>query len=242
MQRQDRAIILTTRNHGEHDLVVSTFSLGYGRLDGLVKAGRKRAAATLQPGNTGTVTHWRRLDGQLGRLTFDPAFSPATYVFDRPARLQTLRYVGELLARLLMVDITQPKLFDRTCLFLEALAGPKPLWPNLAHWEVDVLHAVGFGLQLDRKDAVTDGPADKTPLLYVSPKTGRAVSGHMGAPYKGRLLLLPALFGGEGGGFLDVFALTGHFLHHALMEHGIKDLPQSRTTLLDMGRQSGFDD
>ena len=72
---------------------------------------------------------------------------------------------------------------------------------------------MGFGFDLS-KCAATGATDD---LIYVSPRTGRAVSAEAGAPYAERLLKLPPfLLSAQGGlGAGDVGAgldLTGHFL------------------------------
>ena len=65
---------------------------------------------------------------------------------------------------------------------------------DLRHWgalfvrfEMGLLEALGFGMDLSR--CASTGAVDD--LIYVSPRTGRAVSRAAGEPYKERLLLLP---------------------------------------------------
>jgi DNA repair protein RecO (recombination protein O) len=75
-------------------------------------------------------------------------------------------------------------------------------------------------------------------LIYVSPRSGRAVSASAGEPYRDKLLALPQFLTKERTGHVtnqDVqlgFALTGHFLEkHVLLPRG-QTLPQSRDRLL----------
>src|SRR5262249_60934009 len=86
------------------------------------------------------------------------------------------------------------------CLGLEALIAPleaADIWPAVyVRFEAGLLADLGFGLDLS-KCAVT-GSADD--LVWVSPRTGRAVSAGAGAPYKDRLLALPPfLLSAQGG-------------------------------------------
>ena len=81
--------------------------------------------------------------------------------------------------------------------------------------ELAVLSELGFGLDLTCC-AATGSTQD---LIYVSPKSGRAVSREAGAPWADRLLPLPGFLAGrvdgEGATPADVaagFALTGYFL------------------------------
>ena len=102
-------------------------------------------------------------------------------------------------------------------------------WPAAyVRWEVGLLRELGFGLDLTACAAtgVTEG------LVWVSPRTGRAVSAEAGEPYRDRLLPLPGFLVGEGPATPDdVVAglrLTGHFLG----EHGAA-LPAARDRLVD---------
>jgi len=99
-------------------------------------------------------------------------------------------------------------------------------------WEAGLLEALGFGLDLS--ECASTGV--KSDLIYVSPKSGRAVSRDAAGIYANRLFKLPAFL-------LDVsaepvdgetaagLALTGHFLlERVLKPHG-KDMPKARLRL-----------
>ena len=85
-----------------------------------------------------------------------------------------------------------------------------------------MLAELGFGLDLENC-AATGG---STELIYVSPKSGGAVSRLAGEPYRDRLLRLPPfLREGEGASnswsdqdLQDGFALTGLFLLRHVLE------------------------
>ena len=63
----------------------------------------------------------------------------------------------------------------------------RAVWPALVvRWELALLEELGFGLDL-ASCAATGKTAD---LVYVSPRSGRAVSAEAGEPYKERLLAL----------------------------------------------------
>jgi DNA repair protein RecO (recombination protein O) len=106
------------------------------------------------------------------------------------------------------------------------------IWPALlVRWEMGLLDELGFGLDLS-KCAATGQEAD---LIYVSPKSGRAVSREAGLPYHQRLFQLPAfLRGAEHGGAADVMEglrLTGYFLERHVFGPRAVDMPQSRQML-----------
>ncbi|MGH6990694.1 MAG: DNA repair protein RecO, partial [Stellaceae bacterium] len=73
-------------------------------------------------------------------------------------------------------------------------------------------------------------------LIYVSPRSGQAVSASAGEPYRDRLLALPSFLIADGApGLVDIrdgLALTGFFLERrAAAPHGRK-LPAARARFL----------
>jgi DNA repair protein RecO (recombination protein O) len=93
---------------------------------------------------------------------------------------------------------------------------------HLIRFELAMLAELGFGLDLDACAAT----GATTELIYVSPKSGGAVSRLAGAPFHDRLLRLPAfLRQGQGGmngwsdeDLRDGFELTGLFLLRHVLE------------------------
>jgi DNA repair protein RecO (recombination protein O) len=104
-------------------------------------------------------------------------------------------------------------------------------WPALlVRWEMGLLDELGFGLDLARC-AATGSTED---LVYVSPKTGRAVSRAAGLAYHDRLLALPAFLKGSQAStpgpadVIDGLKLTGFFLErHVFGPRGVS-APESR--------------
>jgi DNA repair protein RecO (recombination protein O) len=93
---------------------------------------------------------------------------------------------------------------------------------HLVRFELAMLAELGFGLDLENC-AATGATSD---LIYVSPKSGGAVSRGAGEPYRERLLRLPPfLREGEAGSngwsdqdLQDGFRLTGMFLLRHVLE------------------------
>jgi DNA repair protein RecO (recombination protein O) len=109
---------------------------------------------------------------------------------------------------------------------------------NIGHYvlfEKDLLAHCGFGLDLKRC-AVTNAREN---LTYVSPKTGRAVTEHIGLPYKDQLFRLPApLYDGNTPwtkpDILDGLAITEHFLKCMLHEQLHRTMPPERAFLINL--------
>ena len=112
--------------------------------------------------------------------------------------------------------------------------GETDAWP-LAYlrWELALLDEMGFGLDLTAC-AVTGATED---LIYVSPRTGRAVSRDGAGAWADRLLPLPDALLGKGpapdGEILEGLRTTGHFLENSLAPSlGDKALPAARNRLM----------
>jgi DNA repair protein RecO (recombination protein O) len=241
MDWSEDAIVLHVRPHGETSAVAEVFARVQGRHLGLIYGGQSRKKRpTLQTGNL-VAAHWRaRLSDQLGVFTVELAEPFAARALDD--RL-ALAGIGTLTghARLLAERDPHPMLYDLALLMLRHLGEPA-LWPQLlARWELQLLSELGFGLDL--ASCAATGVTER--LIYVSPKSGRAVSAEAGEPYKLRLLALPAFLkdrtSADAGAkdILDALTLTGHFLDlHVLGPRNLR-FPEGRSQLLQaLNRQS----
>lgn len=233
MHWSEEGIILSARRHGETSVIAEVFTRGHGRYAGLVHGGRSRSMrAVLQPGNLVAATWRARLSEHLGVFAIEPVALKAAALIDDPFKLAGLTTLTTL-AHLVPEREAHARLHDAFRYVLAAL-DDDDLWPALlVRWELGLLEELGFGLDLSRCAAT----GENRELVYVSPKTGRAVSADAGAPYSDRLLALPAflLGGGEGPSSAEIcegFALTGHFLvRHVLEPRGLK-LPEARARIV----------
>jgi len=240
MQWTDEGVILSARPHGETSAVLELFTRQHGRHLGLVHGGRsRRQRPILQTGNHVDATWKARLADNLGHFGVELRKGFAAGVMDDAAALTALTSVATL-ARLLPERDPHPNLFEVTLFVLGFLDEPA-VWPALVvRWELALLEELGFGLDLG-SCAATGKTSD---LIYVSPRSGRAVSAEAGEPYKDRLLALPPfLLGGATGavtaGHLQAgFALTGHFLDARVLKPREMAMPEARARLLSYLGQS----
>jgi DNA repair protein RecO (recombination protein O) len=101
-------------------------------------------------------------------------------------------------------------------------------------WELALLRDLGFGLDLGTC-AATGTTED---LVYVSPRSGRAVSAAAGEPWRERLLDLPPFLMQDGteprdiGDILRGLRLAGHFFerHHFAIQ--VAKSPAARDRLI----------
>src|SRR3712207_5794926 len=96
------------------------------------------------------------------------------------------------LLRLLPERDPHPALYDTVMVLVEHLHEPDLAPALFVRFEVAVLAEFGFGLDLGSCAAT----GRETDLVYVSPRSGRAVSAAAGEPYKDKLLALPGFLRG----------------------------------------------
>lgn len=234
MQWSDRALVLGCRALGESGLILEAMTRDHGRHLGLVHGGRsRRLRPMLQPGNTLAVTWRSRLDEQLGTYLAEEETSRAARLIASPRALLGVATMAAHL-RLLAERDPHPVLFDAAEALLEHLDDAQLGAALFAMFELSLLAEFGFGLDLGTC-AATGGTRD---LIYVSPKSGRAVAREPGMPYRDRLLPLPA-FLREGveepptrAEVADGFLLTGFFLAEHLYAPRNLPLPDERTRYL----------
>lgn len=234
MQWSDEGVILGVRPHGETGAVVELFTRQHGRHLGLVHGGRSRKLRpVLQTGNHVDATWKARLAENLGHFAVELRKGFAAHVMDDAAALAALTSMAAL-ARLLPERDPHPNLYEVT-LFVLGFLDEREVWPALVvRWELALLDELGFGLDLG-SCAATGRRED---LVYVSPRSGRAVSAAAGEPYKDRLLVLPPFLLGRPGSGVTAehlragFALTGYFLEARVLKPRALDMPEVRARLL----------
>lgn len=220
MQWQDQAIILGVKRLGEASVIVEVMTRQRGRHLGLVRSGRSRAMQpVLQPGNEIEVTWRARLDEHLGEFRIEPVRLRAARLMETATSVYGVQAMGALL-RLLPERDPHPHLYTALDVILENLHDPADAGELYVRFELAVLNDLGFGLDLS--ECAATGARDD--LIYVSPKSGRAVCRGAGAPWADKMLALPCFLGDEGRKAADcdslaaAFHLTAFFLHRHVYE------------------------
>jgi len=239
MQWSDEGVVLSVRAHGETAAVLELFTRRHGRHLGLVHGGRsRRLRPILQIGNHVDATWKARLADNLGHFSLELRKGFAALLMEDGAALAAMMSMAAL-ARLLPERDPHPNLFEITQ-FVLGFLDDREVWPALVvRWELALLDELGFGLDLASCAATGKG----TDLIYVSPKSGRAVSSEAGEPYKDRLLALPGFLRAGAAGAVgrdDVlagFALTGHFLEVRVLAQRNLAMPEARSRLLSYLRR-----
>jgi DNA repair protein RecO (recombination protein O) len=253
MQWVDEAIVLGVKRHGEGSAILELMTRAHGRHLGLVRgASGPRLRPVLQPGNRVSVTWRARLDEHLGNYAVEGLDLVAARFLNAAHALYGLMHVGAL-CRLLPERDPHPQIHATLDDLLGALLDAQRAGPRMARFELQMLSELGFGLDLETC-AATGASAE---LIYVSPKSGRAVSRTAGLPWQDKLLRLPAFLGeafwgddepteepsvAEGpsaasepsaGDLADAFAMTGFFLSRHVLEPRGLALPDARTSFVN---------
>jgi DNA repair protein RecO (recombination protein O) len=234
MEWRDEGIILGTRKHGESSAILEVMTRAHGRHLGMVRGGRsRRMQPLLQPGNRVDLIWRARLDEHLGLYQVEGLELHAARLFDSACAVYGLQTLAAHL-RLLPERDPHANLYETLNLLLAHLEYPAAAGELIVRFELLVLDELGFGLDLTRC-AATNGRDD---LVYVSPKSGRAVSREAGAPWADRMLALPA-FLRRGSGLRadlpameDAFRLTGFFFARHVYEPRGMDAPEARAGFL----------
>lgn len=244
MEWTDEAVILGARRHGESSVILEAMTRRHGRHLGLLRGGRSsRMRAVIQPGNGVTLVWRARLDEHLGQFGVEAAELRAGRFLEKAASLFGLGHLAALL-RLLPERDPHEGLFEALLVVLDHLEEPSLAAPLMVRFELAILSELGFGLDLSAC-AVTGATQE---LVFVSPKSGRAVSAKAGEAYADRLLALPAFvrdgFMGESVTPAQVaagFSLTGHFLRRDVYEPRGVSQPDERAAFIAaaLGRGGG---
>lgn len=235
MEWRDQGILLSTRRHGETSAIIEVFTPEHGRHAGVVRGGTSRKIAPiLQPGAQLDVTWRARLEDHIGSFHVEPVRSRAVAAMGGRIALAGLNAVTGLLGFCLPEREPYPQLYQRSEQLLDLL-GQEDVWP-LAYlrWEMRLLEEMGYALEIDAC-AVT---GSQESLMYVSPRTGRAVSRDAAGAWADRLLPLPDVMRGRGAASNSEIAqglvTTGYFLTaHLAKGLGNKPLPEARARFVE---------
>ena len=240
MEWTDEAIILGTRKQGETAVLLEVMTRAHGRHFGLVRGGRsKRKQPVLQPGNSVSVTWRARLETHVGQFSVELLSSRAAKLMAKPLGTYGMQFIAEL-TRLLPERDPHAYLYQALSVIVDAFEEGDVAGELMVRYELALLTDLGFGLELDRCAAT--GTRDD--LIYVSPKSGRAVSREAGAPYHDRMLTLPAFLRGEAqsnrlspdeleAGFL----LSGYFLDRHVYQPNGRSAPGLRQSFIEAVRR-----
>ena len=243
MEWAGEGIVLGARKHGESSAIVELLTREHGRHAGLVRGGiSRKMRPLLQPGNTLQVEWRARMEQQLGYYVVEPAQLRVNGLLDDRLALAGLNAACAVARECLPERERVPGVYDVFDILMDNLSDPQ-VWPAVyIRWELGVLQALGYGLDLSACAAT----GETVNLTHISPRTGRAVSSEAAQPYLDKLLPLPGFLLGKPEAGADEIgaglALTGHFLETRLLWGLNKPLPEPRQRMVRLLEEAGLAD
>ena len=229
MQWTDEGIVLGVRRHGETSVILELMTAERGRHLGLVRGGvGSRLRGVLQPGNSLRATWRARLDDHLGNYAVEGLNLRAAGFLAAAHAVHGVTHLAAL-CRLLAEREPHGRVYGALEEILDALGNPAAVAPMVARFELAFLAELGFGLDLSSCAAT----GAKDDLVYVSPRSGRAVSRAAGEAYKEKLMRLPQFLRADSGlvstaDLADAFTLTGFFLERHAFAPRALPVPDAR--------------
>ena len=235
MEWQDRGVVLGGRAYGETSVIVELLTAHHGRHLGVVRGGRsRRLRPVLQPGNAVAATWRARIDEHMGTYAIEPLTLRAGRFIDSIESLQAVNHLCGL-GRLLPERDPHAVLHDMLDAMMDGIEDRARLPLQVIQFELTLLAELGFGLDLTQ--CATTSSRER--LVYVSPRSGRAVCDVVGAPYRDRLLALPAFLRPDSGSapipsedLAAGFRLTENFLNRDVFAPRNLSPPEARRSYL----------
>jgi len=228
MKWEDSGIILSTRPYGENSRIVSLLTPNYGRHAGLIRIPKTRSRLSIEAGTFVDATWNARLSEHLGQWSLETIAAMGARLLSMPMALTALSSACSLTDQCLAERHPYPHLFEHLKELIEDLVQSPDSLISYVNYELALLKELGFGLDL----SVCAATGQRNDLIYISPKTGRAVSEAAGEPYKSQLLPLPQYWVDDATS-PDIKAsltVTGYFLSQHLTER--QGLPNIRDRLV----------
>lgn len=236
LQWSDEGFVLGLRQHGETGALLEVFTAQNGRAGGYVYGGAsRRRRPDFEIANKLALTWQARVGDQLGRFAqVELIEANAARVLADPAALAAMSAAIALVRTAAPERQAFPALFEALNVLIHAADAPDLLPALYARFELGLLAALGYGLDLEA--CALTGATEN--LAFVSPKTGRAACAQAGAPYADKLLRLPPFLVDpnaalEEGDVADALALAGHFLDLRVFDAKGEGLPPARRRLIE---------
>lgn len=241
MRIETQAIVCALLGHGEHGAVVRLMTPEHGLQAAYVRGARgRRMRPVLIPGNQVQARLSARTDAQLAQAELELAHSRGP-LLGEPLPTAGIDWATALTATALPEAQPYPRLYqalDGLLAAIEAAPSASGWGAGLVRYELLLLAELGFGLDLER--CAVSGANDS--LVAVSPRSGRAISAAEAAPYKDRLLPLPAfLIAGGAASWSDIIdglGLTGHFLTRDVLTDRTATVLDGRERLVERLRRA----
>ncbi len=185
MKIETVGILIALRPFNERDCVARIFTPDSGVLVGMLRGALVAKNNRPMVGQYGSVTWGARLESQLGLFHWEVEKNLAGAMMMNAKSLLAMNAAFDILTALLPEREVYQNLYAETLVLLHRLSDGD--FNSYLEWEIALLRELGYALDL----SVCAGCGSKNDLLYVSPRTGRAVCAACAVPYVDKLYKLP---------------------------------------------------
>jgi DNA repair protein RecO (recombination protein O) len=216
MNFKDRGIILSKTPLKERNSIVTVFTENHGIYSGVLRQYNKKSGDDLTEGNLVDFFWSARLDEHIGFAKAELVKSYNVHLMINKSKLYAFNSIVSILKASFCEREPHNNLFPRLIQFMDGLKQDFS-FEEYIKFELEILKESGYQLQFD--SCVATGVCDE--LLYVSPKSGQAVSKNAGYPYKDKLLKLPQFLVNDGDintdSINESFKLTSYFFERYIL-------------------------
>lgn len=216
---KDEGLLLTKKRLSETKCITHIFTKDHGMVAGALRLNKKQPALE---GNFFHIEWSARLEEHLGKVELEGGENILPYLMNNKTKFTCLSFVLSFLRKLLPERYPYPKLYEEVYDFFQFLCHSDQPWvAKYVFLELKFLKELGYELNL--RKCVATGTTER--LVYVSPKSAKAVSKDAGEPFKRFLLPLPRFINNNElvSTYKDLeigLNLTGYFLERYLInEH-----------------------
>lgn len=231
MNFKDRGIILSKSPLKEKSSIVTIFTENHGIYSGVLKQYNKKSGDNLAEGNLVDFFWSARLHEHIGSAKAELVKSYNAYLMTNKTKLYAFNSIVSILKASFCEREPHNKLFPRLIQFMDKLKENFS-FEEYIKFELEILKESGYQLQLN-SCAATGSNED---LIYVSPKSGQAVSRNAGIPYADKLLILPQFLINNSNTDIssinESFKLTSYFFERYIFID--KPNPQARSNFIEL--------
>ena len=205
MQIESTGVLINVYPFSERDMIARIFTKDNGVLVGMLRGAVVAKKNKPLVGQYGNVSWNARLDSQLGVFHWEAEKNLVANLMLKPDLLKIMNAAFSLIYTLIPERESYEKLYVRTIKLLTDLPNADSPYDLYLNWEIGLLQDLGYALDLSK----CSGCGESDNLIYISPKTGRAVCGKCGAPYADKLYKMPLSL-----------AVSGRFVENVCVAQG----------------------
>ncbi len=227
MEYKDQAIVLKATKYGDTSAIISLLTKQHGVISTFLKGayGKKLRFAS----EVGTLIDidYKGKEDSIGYIRPSLVFFTSAYILDSPLKLFSCRSALDLIRAFFKEQDNIESFYYLTKNLLKDVVLNQNFFMSYVSWELKLLKEIGYGFDLST--CVATGTTDD--LIYISPKSFKAVSKEAGQAYKHKLFTLHDFFITpreiNANEFKDALYILGYFLNKACIDQGI-NMPLSR--------------